>query len=94
MKIHIVSEADYEGRYIPIKAFFNKLDADEFVAEKRYWVERMLDKFRPLQDHYYSCQSKLNDELKSDCKLCQEYLDLNFSEDDIRYYTVQEVECE
>ena len=94
MKIYIISEADYEGRYVPIKAYFNKQDADEFVERKRNWIERMQDKFQPLQDHYYNCQCELNDDDTSDCYLCQEYLDLNFSEEDIRYYTIQEVECE
>lgn len=94
MKIYVVSEADYEGRYVPIKAYYNKQDADDFVERKRNWIERMQDKLTPLQDHYYNCQCELNDDDTSDCHLCQEYLDLNFSEEDIRYYTVNEVECE
>ena len=91
MKIYVVSEADYEGRYVPIKAYFNKQDADEFVERKNNYNQRMKERYDELESHFSDCD--LSDYEGNGCDICKEYVEFDYIET-MTHYTVDEVECE
>ena len=87
-KIYLIIRHDYEGSY-PLKAYYNKEDAQEYVDRKNNYVDKTREKQDELYDHYANCD--LGDEDGSICDICKEYIMTDFSE--LEYvYLVQEVE--
>jgi hypothetical protein len=87
-KIYLIIQGDCEGSY-PLKAYYNKEDAQEFVDRKNNYVEKMREWQDELYDHYINCG--LGDGDGSLCDICKEYIMTDFSELEYMYF-VQEIE--